>query len=150
MNYRWLFNNNWVSLLINYKYEGTYRYGSERILDLGIESIEILETQFESESICCRVASVMSDSARPHRQQPTRLPCPWDSPGKNTGVGCYFLLQCMKVRSESEVAPSCLTQWSRGLQPTRLLCPWDFPCKSTGVGHHRLLQESIYKLVNKF
>ena len=50
MNYRWLFNNNWVSLLINYKYEGTYRYGSERILDLGIESIEILETQFESAS----------------------------------------------------------------------------------------------------
>ena len=39
--------------------------------------------------------------------QPTRLPCPWDSPGKNTGVGCHFLLQCMKVKSESEVAQSC-------------------------------------------
>ena len=39
----------------------------------------------------------MSDSVRPHRRQPTRLPCPWDSPGKNTGVGCHFLLQCMKV-----------------------------------------------------
>ena len=39
----------------------------------------------------------------------TRLPCPWDSPGKNTGVGCHFLLQCMKVKSESEVAESCLT-----------------------------------------
>ena len=46
----------------------------------------------------------MSDSMRPHRRQPTRLPCPWDSPGKNTGVGCHFLLQCMKVKSESEVA----------------------------------------------
>ena len=46
---------------------------------------------------------------RPHRQQPTRLPCPWDSPGKNTGVGCHFLLQCMKVKSESEVVQSCLT-----------------------------------------
>ena len=45
----------------------------------------------------------------PHRQQPTRLPRPWDSPGKNTGVGCHFLLQCMKVKSESEVAQSCLT-----------------------------------------
>ena len=44
-----------------------------------------------------------------HRQQPTRLPCPWDSPGKNTGVGCHFLLQCMKVKSDSEVAQSCLT-----------------------------------------
>ena len=39
-----------------------------------------------------------------HRRQPTRLPCPWDSPGKNTGAGCHFLLQCMKVKSESEVA----------------------------------------------
>ena len=46
---------------------------------------------------------------RPHRQQPTRLPHPWDSPGKNTGVGCHFLLQCMKVKSESEVTQSCPT-----------------------------------------
>ena len=45
----------------------------------------------------------------PHRWQPNRLPCPWDSPGKNTGVGCHFLLQCMKVKSESEVSQSCLT-----------------------------------------
>ena len=44
-----------------------------------------------------------------HRQQPNRLCHPWDSPGKNTGVGCRFLLQCMKVKSESEVAQSCLT-----------------------------------------
>ena len=51
----------------------------------------------------------MSDSMRPHRRQPTRLPHPWDSPGKNTGVGCHFLLQCMKVKSESEVAQSCPT-----------------------------------------
>ena len=51
----------------------------------------------------------MTDSVRPHRRQPTRLPGPWDSPGKNTGVGCHFLLQCMKVKSESEVAQSCLT-----------------------------------------
>ena len=46
---------------------------------------------------------------RPHRRQPTRLPHPWDSPGKNTGVACHFLLQCMKVKSESEVIQSCLT-----------------------------------------
>ena len=51
----------------------------------------------------------MSDSVRPHRRQPTRLPHPWGSPGKNTGVGCHFLLQCMKVKSESEVAQSSLT-----------------------------------------
>ena len=49
------------------------------------------------------------DSVQPQRQQPTRLPHPWDSPGKNTGVGCHFLLQCMKVKSESEVAQSCPT-----------------------------------------
>ena len=48
-------------------------------------------------------------TVRPHRWQPTRLPRPWDSPGKNTGVGCHFLLQCMKVKSESEVAQSCPT-----------------------------------------
>ena len=51
----------------------------------------------------------MSDSVRPHRRQPTRLPCPWGSPGKNTGVGCHFLLQCMKVKSESAVTQSCPT-----------------------------------------
>ena len=55
------------------------------------------------------VTSVVSDSVRPHRRQPTRLPCPWGSPGKNTGVGCHFLLQRMKVKSESEVAQLCLT-----------------------------------------
>ena len=51
----------------------------------------------------------MSDSVRPHRRQLTRLPRPWDSPGKNTGVGCHFLLQCMKVQSETEVTQSCPT-----------------------------------------
>ena len=55
----------------------------------------------------------MSDSVQPHRWQPTRLPCPWDSPGKNTGVGCHFLLQCMKVKSESEVAQPYLTLSNR-------------------------------------
>ena len=51
----------------------------------------------------------MFDSVRPHRWQPTRLRHPWGSPGKNTGVGCHFYLQCMKVKSESEVAQLCLT-----------------------------------------
>ena len=51
----------------------------------------------------------MSDSVRPHRRQPIRLLRPWDSPGKNTGVGCHFLLQCMKVKSESEFAQFCAT-----------------------------------------
>jgi len=56
----------------------------------------------------------VSNSVRPHRRQLTRLPRPWDPPGKNTGVGCHFLLQCMKVKSESEVTQSCPT----------LLDPW--------------------------
>ena len=51
----------------------------------------------------------MSNSVRPQRRQPTRLPRPWDSPGKNIGVDCHFLLQCMKVKSENEVTQSCLT-----------------------------------------
>ena len=51
----------------------------------------------------------MSNSVPPYSQQPTKLPSPWDSPGKNTGVGCHFLLQCMKVKSESEVAQPCPT-----------------------------------------
>ena len=51
----------------------------------------------------------MSDSVRPHRRQPTRLPRPWDSPGKDTGVGCHLLLQCMKMKREREVAQSCPT-----------------------------------------
>ena len=70
----------------------------------------------------------MSDSVQPHRWQPTRLPCPWDSPGKNTGVGCHFLLQCMKIKSESEVAQSCPT----------LSNPMD--CSLPGSSVHRILQ----------
>ena len=80
----------------------------------------------------------MSDSVWPHRRQPSRLPRPWDSPGKNTGVGCHFLLQCMKVKSESEVTQSCLTL----CDPMDCSPPWDFPGKSTGVGCHCLLQQS--------
>ena len=75
---------------------------------------------------------------RLQRWQPTRLPCPWDPPGKNTGVGCHFLLQCMKVKSESEVTQLC---WTLRDQPTRLLHPWDSPGKSAGVGCHCLLPE---------
>ena len=70
----------------------------------------------------------MSDSVQPHRWQPTRLPHPWDSPGKNTGVGCHFLLQCMKVESEREVAQSCLT----------LIDPMD--CSLPGSSAYGILQ----------
>ena len=62
----------------------------------------------------CQVTSVVSDSVQPHRWQPTKLPRPWDSPGKNTGVGCNFLLQCMKAKGESEVAQS--TPWTAAYQ----------------------------------
>ena len=70
-------------------------------------------------------------SARPHRRQPTRLRCPWDSPGKNTGVGCHFLLQCMKVKSESEVAQSCPT----------LSDPMD--CSPPGSSVHGIFQARV-------
>ena len=77
------------------------------------------------------LASVVSDSVRPHRRQPTRLPRPWDFPGKNTGVGCHFLLQCMKVKSESEV-----TQWC----PT-LSDPMD--CSLPGSSVHGIFQARV-------
>ena len=63
---------------------------------------------WEDHAAAAESLSVESDSVQPTRQ-PTRLPLPWDSPGKNTRVGCHFLLQCMKVKSESEVAQLCLT-----------------------------------------
>ena len=92
---------------------------------------------------CCYVASVVSDSVRPHRRKPTRLPRPWDSPGKNTGVGCHFLLQCMKAKSGSEVAQSCTTLHD----PMDCSLPGCsihgiFPSKSTGVGRHCLLRNN--------
>ena len=74
-------------------------------------------------------------SVQPHRRQPTRLPRPWDSPGKNTGVGCHFLLQCMKVKSESEVAKLCLT----------LHDPMD--CSLPGSSVHGILQARILEWV---
>ena len=86
----------------------------------------------------------MSDSVRPHRGQPTRLPRPWDSPGKNTGVGCHFLLQCVKVKSESEVAQSCPT----------LSDPMD--CSPRGSSIHGIFQarvlewDAIKRLINFF
>ena len=73
----------------------------------------------------------MSDSVRPHRRQPTRLPCPWDSPGKNTRVGCHFLLQCMKVKSESKVTQSCPT----------LSDPMD--CSLPGSSVHGIFQAKV-------
>ena len=73
----------------------------------------------------------MSNSGQPHRQQPIRLPRPWDSPGKNTGVACHFLLQCMKVKSESEVTQSC-----------RTLCdPMD--CRLPGSCIHGIFQARV-------
>ena len=71
--------------------------------------LDIAKLDSCSATFCCQVTLVVSDSVRPHRRQPTRLPDPWDSPGKNTGVGCHFLLQCVKVKSESDVAQSCQT-----------------------------------------
>ena len=82
----------------------------------------------------------MSDSVQRH---------PWDSPGKNTGVGCHFLLQCIKVKSESEVAQS----WPTLRDPMDcnlpgFSSPWDFPGKSTGVGCHHLLRQTILQKYN--
>jgi len=73
----------------------------------------------------------VSNSVRPHGLQPTRLLRPWDSPGKNTGVGCHFLLQGMKVESESEVTQSCPT----------LSNPMD--CSLPGSSIHGIFQATV-------
>ena len=70
---------------------------------------------------------------------PPVSPRPWDSPGKNTGEGCHFLLQCMKVKSERSCSVVSDSLQPQGLQPTRHLRPWDFPGESTGVRCHCLL-----------
>ena len=75
--------------------------------------VQCLRTLPSAAAATAKSLQSLSDSVRPHRQQPTRLPRPWDSPGKNTGVGCHFLLQCMKVKSESEVVE---TSWTAAYQ----------------------------------
>ena len=75
------------------------------------------------------------DSVRPHRWQPTRLPHSWDSQGKNTGVGCHFLLQCMKVKSKSEVAQSCPT------------LPDPMDCSPPGSSIHGIFQSRVLEWV---
>ena len=97
----------------------------KRHLLLGIKAITNLL------SACCQVASVVPDSVWPYGLQPTRLLCPWDSPGKNTGVGCHFILQCMKVESESEVTQLCLT----------LSDPMD--CSPPGSSIHGIFQATV-------
>ena len=96
-----------------------------------MESHTTPTTSVVSVCCCCQVASVVSDSVPPHRRQPTRLPRPWDSSGKNTGVVCHFLLQCMKVKSENEVAQSCLT----------LRDPMD--CSPPGFSVHGIFQARV-------
>ena len=99
----------------------------------------------ENETWKCN-RSVVSNSLRPHELQPTRLLRPWNFPGKSTGVGCHFLLQCMKAKSENEVAQPCLT----------LRDPMDFnlpgfsvhgifQARITGVGSHCLLWQRIIR-----
>ena len=90
---------------------------------------------YKNKCCCCKVTSVVSNSMRPHRGQPTRLPRPWDSPGKNTGVGCHFLLQCMKVKSESEVALSCPTLSDR------------MDCSLPGSSVHGIFQARVLEWV---
>ena len=96
------------------------KYKNMNLLDYWVKNtvkcralIELLLSRFRRVRLCATPLTA------PHQS-------PWNSPGKNTRVGCHFLLQCMKVKCESEVTQSCPTQRSHGLQPTRLLHPWDF------------------------
>ena len=90
--------------------KGTLKGRWSEYLDsqLTLSTMQVLQIAVAA-ACCCEVTSVVSDSVRPHRWQSTRLCHPWDSPGKNTGVGCHFLLQCTKVKSQREAAQSCPT-----------------------------------------
>ena len=68
---------------------------------------------------CCWVASLVSDSVRPHRRQPTRLPCPWDSPGKNTGVGCHLYQSTTKTSITSSKKPETSCPPPLNAQPSK-------------------------------
>ena len=103
--------------------------------NMGLILIHLNYRILKSCCCCCKVTSVMSNSVQPHRRQPTRLPYPWDSPGKNTGVGCHFLLQCMKVKSENEVVQSCPT----------LSDPMD--CSLTSSSIHWIFQARVLEWV---
>ena len=119
---------------------GVQNEAGQKLIDFCYENtLVIAHTFFQQHKrrlcCCCCIDSVVCDSMQPHRRQPTRLPCPWDSPGKNTGVGCHFLLQCMKVKSESEVAQSCLT----------LSDPMD--CSLRGSSVHGIFQARVLEWV---
>ena len=102
---------------------------------IGLIEIRLFRNDQGPAAAAAAVTSVVSDSVWPHIRQPTRLPWPWDSPGKNTGVGYHFLLQCMKVKSEREVAQSCLT-----------LCnPID--CSPPGSSIHGIFQARVLEWV---
>ena len=90
---------------------------------------------FRRALILLLVTSVVSNSVQPHTWQPTRLLCPWDPPGKNIGVGCHFLLQCMKVKSEREVAQLCPT----------LRDPMD--CSLPGSSVHGIFQARVLEWI---
>ena len=139
--WKWSRNCNWFISNINWIY---WTYNATK----GCKLIDIIKWKWilhnddfpginfiNVNSCCCYVTSVMSDSAWPHRRQPTRLQHPWESPGKSTGVGCDFLLQHRKVESESEVAQSCPT----------LHDPMD--CRPPGSSIHGIFQARVLEWV---
>ena len=120
---------------------------------IGIEGpyVNIVKAIYDKPAAAAKLLQSCLTLCDPIDCSPPGSPIPRILQEKSTGVGCHFLLQCMKVKSESEVAQLCLTQRPCGLQPTRLLCSWDFPGKSTGVGCHCLpwisLQKTLFSML---
>ena len=103
---------------------------------IGLTEIAILFMVCSAAAAAVAAKSLqLCPTLQPHRQKPVRLLRPWDSPGKNTGVGCHFLLQCMKVKSEREVSQSCPT----------LQDPMD--CSLPGSPVHRIFQARVLEWV---
>ena len=126
VDFLWSFLNCVWSLKQNFLFSYSINIFYWRIFDL-----QYCIDFCHSKVVFREVTSVVSNSVRPQRRQPTRLPHPWDSPGKNTEVGYHFLLQCMKVKSESEVTQSCLT----------LSGPMD--CSLPGSSAHGIFQARV-------
>ena len=102
---------------------------------IGLTEIAILFMVWSAAAAVAAKSLQSCPTLRPHRQKPISLLRPWDSPGKNTGVGCHFLLHCMKVKSEREVAQSCPT----------LRDPMD--CSLPGSSVHRIFQARVLEWV---
>ena len=113
-----------------------------KVMSLLLNMLSRLDITFLPKELLLLLLSGFSH-VRPNRWQPTRLPCPWDSLGKDTGVVAISFSNAWKWKWKWSRSVLSDSLWPHGLQPTRLRCPWDPPVKSTGVGCHGPRSKSL-------